>query len=228
MLYTALIIGLAGSFHCIGMCSPLAMAVTHHSSQVVQHRLLYHSGRIVTYGFLGALITSVGFALPLARYQNLLSLSLGVLLIVVGLANFSHIKIKFFSSWISQFTLMLKNIFSAFLQKKNDGSVFLLGIINGLLPCGLTLLALTYCVIMPTPAEGFLFMVLFGAGTLPALLGFTSAFRWVSERFRFHPLRMVKIFVVLSGCLLIARVFIVHLPHTHSFHDALVEVVTCR
>ncbi|MBS1558395.1 MAG: sulfite exporter TauE/SafE family protein [Bacteroidetes bacterium] len=228
MLYTAFIIGLAGSFHCIGMCSPLAIAVTHSSSKIILNRLLYNLGRILTYGMLGALIASIGFALPLSGYQNLLSLALGVTLIVWGFIHSIRIRIGFISSSLSRVTFILKKYFSVFLRKKNYGSLFLMGVINGLLPCGLSFLALTYCVILPSPQEGFLFMLVFGMGTLPAMLGFAAIFRWVATRFQLNSSSVVNAFVILSGCLLIVRVFLIHLPHAASFSEALVNIATCR
>ena len=76
MFYTALIIGFMGSLHCVGMCSPLAMAVANLSPRTMISRLLYNSGRILTYSILGATVASVGFALPLTHYQNVMSLVL--------------------------------------------------------------------------------------------------------------------------------------------------------
>ncbi|MBS1489581.1 MAG: sulfite exporter TauE/SafE family protein [Bacteroidetes bacterium] len=228
MVYTAFIIGLAGSFHCIGMCSPLAMAVTHSSSKIILNRLLYNSGRILTYGLLGALIAAIGFSFPLSGYQNLLSLALGVILIVLGFTHSIYTRIRFINSSLSRLTFILKKYFSVFLQKKKNGSVFLMGVINGLLPCGLSFLALTYCVILPSPQEGFLFMLVFGLGTLPAMLGFAAVFRWVATRFQLNSIRVANAFVVLSGCLLIVRVFLIHLPHAASFSEALVNIGTCR
>src|SRR5258708_4922370 len=173
MVWTALILGFAGSLHCIGMCSPLAMAVTKMSSKAIVSQLLYNIGRIFTYGVLGAVIASVGFAFPISKYQNLLSLVMGVILITCRFSSVSHLRISFVSVLLSKFNGVLKKRFSYFLQRKNLASVFLLGTLNGFLPCGLTFLALSYCVILTTPLEGFIFMILFGTSTLPALLGFT-------------------------------------------------------
>jgi sulfite exporter TauE/SafE len=227
MIWTALILGFAGSLHCIGMCSPLAMAVTRTSANALVNRLLYNTGRIFTYGILGAVIASIGFAFPISKYQNLLSLILGLSLITIGLASISRLSIPLVTSALSRLSSILKNVFAQFLKQKNYGSVFLLGIFNGFLPCGLTFLALYYCVILSTPIEGFVFMILFGAGTLPALLGFTSAFQWIVQRFHFSSQRLTTTLFVLSGVLLVARIFLIHIPHANSLAGSMIDIVIC-
>jgi sulfite exporter TauE/SafE len=227
MIWTALILGFAGSLHCIGMCSPLAMVVTNVSSKTVINRLLYNIGRILTYGALGALIASIGFAFPIARYQNLLSLIMGLALITIGLANVSAFRVPFVTKSLSKFSKMLKQIFTVFLNRKNFGSTFLLGVFNGFLPCGLSFLALTYCVVLSAPGDGFIFMLLFGVGTLPAMLGFTSLFQWVVKRFNFSAQRFTTSLFVLSGVLLIVRIFLIHVPHANTVGEKMLDIVIC-
>lgn len=227
MIYTALIMGFAGSLHCMGMCSPLAMTVTRVSSNVMTNRLLYNTGRIFTYGIVGAIIASIGFAFPISKYQNLLSLIMGLALITIGLASVSRLSIPFITTVLLKLSVMLKNAFAQFLKQKNFVSIFLLGTFNGFLPCGLTFLALTYCVILSAPMEGFVFMILFGVGTLPAMLGFTSFFQWIVKRFHFSPQRLTTSLFVISGILLIARIFLIHVPHANSIAGGMLDVVIC-
>ncbi len=227
MIYAALIMGFAGSLHCIGMCSPLAMTVTRVSPNAMTNRLLYNTGRIFTYGILGAIIASIGFAFPISKYQNLLSLIMGLALITIGLASVSRLSIPFITTLLSKLSDLLKNVFAQFLKQKNYGSIFLLGTFNGFLPCGLTFLALTYCVVLSTPVDGFVFMILFGVGTLPAMLGFTSLFQWIVQRFHFSSQRLTTSLFVLSGALLIARVFLIHIPHANSIAGGMLDMVIC-
>lgn len=227
MIWTALILGFAGSLHCIGMCSPLAMAITNLSAKAMSTRLLYNMGRIFTYAMLGAIISSIGFALPLTKYQDFLSVVMGFILVSIGFLNVSYWRVSFTSALLSKFNIVLKRKFSFLLQRKNLASAFLLGTLNGFLPCGLTFLALSYCVILKTPMEGFSFMAMFGIGTLPALLGFTKVFTWMMHRFNFRLQQISPSLFVISGVLLIARVFIVHLPHANSIASGMLDIVTC-
>src|SRR5688572_6998809 len=157
MIWTALIIGFAGSLHCLGMCSPLAMAVTNLSPSIILNRLLYNLGRIITYGIMGAAIATIGMGFPLIKYQNLLSIVLGASLLVIGLTGVSAVRIPLVSKGLGGFSMFLKETFSKFLQRRSYGATFLLGSLNGVLPCGLSFLALTYCLTLAGPADGFIF-----------------------------------------------------------------------
>jgi uncharacterized protein len=179
MIWTAIILGFAGSLHCMGMCSPLAMAVTNLSPTAVINRVLYNTGRILTYGLLGSIVSTLGLGFPLIKFQNLLSVFLGIALLVIGISGVSSLHIPVVTRVLANVNFFLKKLFSRFIQIKNHRSTFILGGLNGLLPCGLSFLALTYCITLAGPWNGFVFMLLFGLGTLPVMLGFTSVFNWL-------------------------------------------------
>jgi uncharacterized protein len=212
MLLSAFILGLAGSLHCAGMCSPLAFAVTNRSKAVWRSRLVYNAGRILMYGVLGAMVSSLGVVLPLEQFQTGLSVGMGILLILVALLGVSKLRFSIVNQFMGRLTSWLKNKFSNQIQRKTVGSHFLMGAINGLLPCGLTLVALTACLITPTAFDGFYFMLLFGAGTLPVMLGFMSVAQYFVNRFRLSYARVNVILLLVVGCLLIARAY---WPHQH-------------
>ncbi len=228
MIFTALLIGLAGSLHCIGMCSPLIMAATAMKPSVIMSKLVYNVGRIFTYTLLGMGVAGAGMALPAKNYQNLLSIILGIALLFIAFGGTRRLNIPFLSTLLQSLSLKLKNLFGRFINQKNYGSLFLLGTINGLLPCGLTFLALTYCLTLQQPMEGFVFMLLFGAGTLPVMLGFTSILQFLIKRFHFNMRTLTTSMLVVSGIVLIAQVFIVHMPHAASFEEGMIDIVTCR
>ena len=227
MEWTALILGFTGSLHCLGMCSPLAMSVTRLSPSVFRNRFLYNAGRILTYGIFGAVVASFGLALPFLKYQNLLSLLLGITLVAIGMAQ-SPLRIQTVTKTLGKISNQVKQLFRTILASKSAFSVFLLGSLNGILPCGLSFLALTYCLTLAGPVEGFLFMLLFGAGTLPVMLGFTGFFQWAVNRLHFKPALITTGLLVVSGIFLIARVFIIHLPPTDSFYEGVTDIVLFR
>jgi sulfite exporter TauE/SafE len=228
MFWTAFILGFAGSFHCMGMCSPLAMAVTNLSTKIFLSRFIYNTGRIVTYGIFGSIVASAGLMFPMIKYQNLLSIILGFALLMIGLAGVSIIRIPFLTSALGNFSLLLKRLFSKWLQKKSHLSTFAVGSLNGVLPCGLSFLALTYCVTLSGPVDGFMFMLAFGAGTLPVMLGFTGAFSWIVSRLNLRAKSMTTGMLILSGLLLVGRVFFIHLPHAASVPQGVVDIVLCK
>jgi uncharacterized protein len=228
MLWTAVILGFTGSLHCLGMCSPLAMAVTKMSSTAILSRLLYNLGRILTYGILGSMVATVGLGAPIIKYQNIVSILLGILLVVIGFQGISLNKVPVITRTLGAVSLFLKKLFSKFLQQKSHLSTFTLGALNGILPCGLSFLALTYCITLQGPADGFIFMSAFGLGTLPVMLGFTSVFHWVINTFKVQTKSITTGLLILSGLILIARVFFIHLPHADSVQQGVVDIVLCR
>jgi sulfite exporter TauE/SafE len=227
MIVTALIMGLAGSLHCLGMCSPLAMAVTNMNSKALLHRTMYNAGRILTYSLLGALVSSLGYILPLLKFQNLISIILGMLLLIAGL-GLLRINVPFLSRAAGSLTMVIKTLFASFLKKKTLGSVFVLGTLNGFLPCGLILIALSFCVTLKTAGEGMLFMLFFGIGTLPAMLGATGFLPFLFKRLKLNMLYLTRGMLITSGLLLIARVYIVSLHHQESIRQGIVDIVLCR
>jgi sulfite exporter TauE/SafE len=227
MVLTALVMGFAGSLHCIGMCSPLAMAVTNLNPRVALNRLIYNVGRIFTYGILGAIVGTLGWTMPFGNFQNLVSILLGVTLLIFGVLGVSNLRVPGLTNILQHATTYLKKLFGKFLQQKNYSSVLILGSLNGILPCGLTFLALTFCLTLNSPIDSFYYMVLFGLGTLPAMLGFTAILMSFLKRFNVSLRKVTTTMLILSGCLLIARVFLFHhhnLPEEHG----MVDIILCR
>jgi sulfite exporter TauE/SafE len=224
MWTTAVIMGLAGSLHCLGMCSPLAMAATGMRGPYFLNRLVYNGGRILSYGILGALVGTVGTLFVLPNIQAIVSISLGVTLIAIGMTGV-HIQVPFVSGFLQRVTIWIKKVFSNLLKKKSILSTTLLGMVNGLLPCGLTYLALAYCVTTDSAIDAFTFMLIFGAGTLPVMLGFTSVLQGLINRFRFNLRSFTSITMVVLGLLLITRSAI---GHFHPSTESKDPIVVCE
>ena len=210
MFWTAFILGLAGSLHCAGMCSPLAFAITNMSRSVWVSRLVYNLGRIFIYGILGAVVSTVGFILPIEQFQNSLSIGMGALLITIGFIGMKNFQYGILNRPVQKFAAFIKARFSQLIQRKSMGSFLLLGSLNGLLPCGLTLIALTTTIIMPTPLDGFYYMLFFGLGTLPVMLGFASIIQFATKKFRLSISKVNMAMLIIAGSLLIARVAFFH------------------
>src|SRR5690606_2270764 len=111
MWITALVLGLAGSVHCAAMCSPLAFAVTTLTPSALLNRIIYNAGRIFTYGLLGALFSGVGLLLPIGQYQNILSIAVGAMLVVVGVFGFGAIRIQGVTTVLNTGTIGFKELF---------------------------------------------------------------------------------------------------------------------
>lgn len=165
-MLTAFLLGLTGSLHCAGMCAPLAalVAARHPGSTTLW---VYNGGRILVYGLLGAWVAVVGGWLQLPRYQMQISVIVGVLLILVALGwRWQPPLLAVFLHWWHR---GWKRIFARGLAARGHMGHFFLGIINGLLPCGVSYAALLYASAANQAAVGFLWMALFGVGTGPAM-----------------------------------------------------------
>lgn len=228
MWWTALIMGFAGSLHCAGMCSPLAMAVTSQKPFLI-NKIIYNSGRIITYGLLGAVAASFGSLFMITPYQGVISFTIGSVFLLMGIGAISGVHIPFITTGLNSFTNRLKILFNFWLKRKNNFGVLIMGMLNGLLPCGLTYLAMTYCFIMPTMSEGFWFMILFGAGTWPVMIGFTWLLSIGIGKIKVNYQRITSLVFILIGVWLLARVMITNdmNNHLHLFGQTNTEEVIC-
>ena len=228
MWWTAIVMGFAGSLHCAGMCSPLAMAVTSQKPFLFS-KVIYNSGRILTYGLLGAIAASFGSMFMITPYQGILSFIIGSLFLLMGIGAISGVRIPWLTRSLTQFTNRLKSSFHFWLKKKGNLSVLVMGMLNGLLPCGLTYLAMTYCFIMPGITDGFRFMILFGIGTWPVMIGFTWLLNIGFWKIKINYQRITTIVFIMVGLLLLARVMINHPmgDHMNLFGKSSTEEVIC-
>lgn len=219
MMWTAFIVGLAGSLHCAGMCSPLVMAVTSLSTRAMTTRLIYNAGRILTYGVMGAVVGTIGGLFDLTPLQKTLSVVAGTILVIMGL--FGHaFRIPLLTPVIAHFTARLKRLFGTTLKKKTRLSTFFLGSLNGFLPCGLTYVALGFTITAPGAISGFSYMLAFGAGTLPAMAGLPLIVNPLVKKLDISLSKVNATMLILAGLLLVARNFI----HVHTGQPFVLEV----
>lgn len=169
----ALLLGLAGSLHCVGMCGPLLLAIplqTREKWAVLRQMLVYHSGRILTYAALGILFGLLGKGLALAGMQKVLSIAAGVFMLGMALMSWKFEQLVTALPGFSIFTHKVKSSIGNMLRTNPNGSTFSIGLLNGLLPCGMVYAALAGALASVGGAEGGIFMAVFGLGTLPLLL----------------------------------------------------------
>ena len=173
LYWMALVIGVGGSVHCLGMCGPIALAIpmkNHGLNTVLVNRLIYNLGRITTYGAMGLVVGVVGLGIEMAGIQKYLSIALGAGLIFYIIFTASRFSIFSGSALFNRVLLKIKTLVARKLSLKGKRNNFLIGMLNGLLPCGLVYVALVNSLLVSSPWQGFLFMVAFGIGTIPALL----------------------------------------------------------
>lgn len=168
--WVAFFIGFFGSVHCIGMCGPLAFAVpSSHSKRwfMVADKVVYNLGRVVSYSLLGILFGFIGRQLWMFGLQQGVSLFSGMLIIMAGLSRLYHINIgdnRFLSTFLLPVNKLLSYAF------KHRAGHFIIGMLNGFLPCGFVYLALVGAINAGSPLAAGRFMFLFGMGTFPLML----------------------------------------------------------
>lgn len=207
MLLSAIIFGLLGSFHCIGMCGPIAFMLpidrTNKTKGFFQI-LSYHLGRLFTYSLIGLLFGFLGKGFYFFGFQQQLSIIVGVLMILVIL--FPKILQKLsLSKKISTLVLKVKNSLGKELKKKGNDTFFTIGFLNGFLPCGLVYMAVFGAITTSNAFTGSLYMFLFGLGTIPLMTAFVYLGNFTKGNFRKNIQKAIPIMVVFIGVLFIVR-----------------------
>lgn len=227
MLLAGLILGLTGGLHCVGMCSPLLAAVSA-KSQIKFSMVIYNTGRVFMYGALGLIAAGFGAFVRLFHYQEVISWVLGGVLIVTGMVLMSRMPIPFVSKWITLFVMRVQSTWSAWFKRRSGGALFVLGALNGLLPCGLTYVAMTYGLLAETPIHGAAYMVMFGLGTVPVMQVAPWVFSKILHRFKFRFLRLASVLLILSGLLVMGRTLVPHGDEMHAIRTATTTEVLCK
>ncbi|WP_134088290.1 sulfite exporter TauE/SafE family protein [Olivibacter sp. XZL3] len=179
----AFFIGLIASVHCVGMCGPLMFALPIEGGSWFHHlspQLLYQSGRILSYSFLGFLLGMLGAGAALKGWQQYASLLSGSILVLLAFFYFMQRYGFGRRSYGDAFIQPLLNKMGFWLRR--PGGHFMVGILNGFLPCGMVYLALATALNTGSPLNGALFMALFGLGTMPLLLLTTTFGRYFMGR----------------------------------------------
>ncbi len=204
----AFIIGLFGSLHCVGMCGPVMLAFMG-PKQSKAGFALYHTGRILTYVLIGAMLGLLGATAVFFQLQKVLVFVLGIgLLLLYGIPSLRHNLEKFY--YQSKFYQVLKLFLAKNLSMKKRW--FLSGVANGFFPCGLTYVAAAGAIALGNPWEGAGFMVIFGLGTLPALIAISFAGNIFSRKLKLLIPRSVTVIAILSGSIMIMRGLLTSFP----------------
>ncbi len=203
---TGFSIGLLGSLHCIGMCGPLALALPVHRLAGwtrVGGILAYNLGRTLTYACLGALFGIIGQQFMLWGWQQALSITAGILMLLFLFGRYAS-----WANWPMLGRLQAK-ISTAIATRLGSASsppaLLAVGLLNGLLPCGLVYVAILAAIPMGNVARSATLMAAFGLGTIPAMAGLMMTGQLIGPSARRTFNRAVPYFVALVAVLLILR-----------------------
>ncbi|MGZ3535488.1 MAG: sulfite exporter TauE/SafE family protein [Thermodesulfobacteriota bacterium] len=218
-------IGFVGSVHCLGMCGPLVLAYSlhiksHEGEKMIHvsspwekglfHHIAFHSGRILSYGFLGILSAGLLERIDFIEFQGNLrggvTLLGGAFMILLGFVLLKVLPLPgFFTLLWAGLTSFWKPLLPPLFQSQRLGSKIMLGLASGFLPCCLSWAMIVKSATTENLGAGFLTMVSFGLGTVPALflIGFSASF--LSLRARFLGERVAALSVIVMGLILISK-----------------------
>ncbi|MCJ8154517.1 sulfite exporter TauE/SafE family protein [Chryseobacterium sp. SSA4.19] len=224
LIISAVALGFASGFHCIGMCGPIALSMGLTKKQATNfylQNLTYQFGRIFTYSLLGAFLGIIGEGFEMAGFQKYLTISVGILLIVMAVFSFGGkdfaSKIPFFS----KFLFKVKSNLGRLLQKADYRSRFTTGLLNGFLPCGMVYMALTASLASGGIWQGAFYMALFGLGTLPFMFVVVLAGNLMNQAFRIKVLKAIPVVMITLGGLFIVRGLELGIPYISPRAEAM-------
>lgn len=210
-LLAILVGGLFGSAHCVGMCGGFAAALgatEQPPRRGLVRQLVYSFGRLFTYGFLGAVGGYVGryltsYQSTLIGAQQVFSVLAGVIMIAVGVMALGIFRFR----WLRPGALgeTIAPMFRHFLDAPGRTGVFLAGVANGFLPCGLVYAFLSMAVASGSVFQGFLLMVAFGMGTVPIMVLVGCGSTLLTHQLRHRIYRVAACLVILAGAVTIVR-----------------------
>jgi len=207
-ILAAFLVGLVGSLHCIGMCGPIAIALPVPDSNNLSFftgRILYNLGRVVTYSFLGAVLGLVGSKIALAGAQQVVSIVLGVVIIIAVLLPQKYKNYIAQNTVIQKLTHPLKSNIGVLFSKGTFTAMFLIGILNGFLPCGLVYVALAGSIASGDAISGAAVMILFGLGTVPAMFAASVFGKFINIGIRTKIRKAVPVLAIILGVIFILR-----------------------
>ncbi len=227
-MIAALVIGAMGSLHCMGMCGPIALMLhARVPGAPYLHSFLYNSGRLITYGLMGAVVASIGQGLALAGMQQALTIATGCIILFFVIVPYITGKSSFGNKWNDRIGKEVRKVMQKVLPESSPGGFLLAGMVNGLLPCGLVYVALAGALNTGQYLNGALFMVLFGAGTFPAMFIAGIAGKYLTLQRRLGIRRVLPWFTAAVAILLIVRGLDLGIPYLSPHTTVQGEVMDC-
>jgi uncharacterized protein len=211
----AFVLGLAGSLHCLVMCGPLLLAMPKRqlTRATLVRKTVYHGSRIGVYVLLGGLMGVGSEVADLAGLAQVVSITAGVLMVLsVVLHQFTNHR-GIGSALLQHVTNAFRSTLTDRIKNPSVSSHAILGMLNGLLPCGLLVAALFGSLASGGLANAMLFMWFFGLGTLPMLFIVQFAAAMVPEKLITRSRQVIPIIALSLGCLLVIRGLQLGIPY---------------
>ena len=230
ILASAFLLGIISNLHCLGMCGPIALAIPLNRSSksaMLFGILQYHLGRVLIYAILGYILGYIGMGIKLFGVLQAISIIAGIGIIIYAWRN----KLTFFKNPFTsslRHTSLLSRSMGKIMRSESPLKLFLLGALNGLLPCGMVYTALITAVVLGTPILSATSMLAFGLGTLPGLVAFSLFAQQLGNPIRSKINRYLPYLITVVGLLITLRGMNLNIPYISpkvSFSEEKKEVV---
>jgi len=230
LIFTTAFLGSVG--HCIGMCGGIVVAYTSTKippntpwkTQSISH-LAYNLGRVATYTLIGAMFGLLGQVIAFTpTTKGVLFLLTGILMILAGLSLLGQVKFLNSAELSISKQGWYANTFRKLISSPSLSSFFLLGMFNGIIPCGLVYSFAIYAASTASMVSGALVMATFGLATIVPLFFFASVTRLLqSGQIRNTMMKIASILVILYGGFTLTKAyqFIAHPKETQQAIDTM-------
>jgi sulfite exporter TauE/SafE len=215
-IFAGLIIGFAGSFHCIGMCGPIALALSIPPSgnfKFFAGRILYNFGRIFSYALMGIFLGFIGEKFVISGFQQILSIALGIIILIIVVIPQKYRNKILAVNFIQKMIAPLKTTIGSLFKKNSYSSFLSIGFLNGFLPCGFVYMGLAGAVSTGNAFNGMLFMIFFGLGTFPAMFAVSIFGKFIKLDIRKRLSKLIPAFAIFLALLFIARGMNLGIPY---------------
>ncbi|HFS85134.1 MAG TPA: sulfite exporter TauE/SafE family protein [Epsilonproteobacteria bacterium] len=228
IIFTTAFLGSIG--HCIGMCGGIVVAYSstkidqqsNYLKQTSQH-LAYNFGRVATYAILGAMFGLLGRAIAFTpNTKGVLFLLTGILMILAGLSLIGNLKFLNSAEFSISNNRWYQNNFRKLISSKTYSSFFMLGMLNGIIPCGLVYSFAIFAASTASPLWGALVMAIFGLATIPALFFLGTVTKFLQKgSLRDIMMKIAAFMVILYGVYTLYKAynFIAHPVETQKMLD---------
>ena len=208
LMIAAITLGIVSNLHCIGMCGPIALVLPIDRTGKWMRLfgvLSYNSGRIFSYVTLGGLFGLFGAGIRIAGLMQLTSIVLGISLLLYVFLNNGWFRKRGVVKWYDRLGTRMGNALGQLLTGTKNPPLFVIGGLNGLLPCGMTLTAAFASVPFGGVIQSMSFMLFFGLGTLPIMISLPIFSHMISSDQRIKFKKVVPIVIAVFGILFILR-----------------------
>jgi len=226
LILSAFTLGILGSLHCMGMCGPLVMSMPFKKARdgkIILATINYHIGKALTYSLFGLLAGSIGQTFAFFKWQQILSILAGVVLLLITILPFLKNKIQLSKPIRDGFNRLF-----ALAATQTELKYFLaFGFLNGLLPCGLVYTAIAGAAVTATPLNGMLFMLFFGLGTIPSLTSIILFQHKTGPRLRKYLSKSSYYISIFIGLILILRGLNLGVPYISPHYEMTSNEISC-